>query len=184
VPLRTEELRRGRIVLALFPFAASFPARLAGGRAVSSIEEYVALRGGTATSLLAEARLRPVLLLHDQTRGPYDDVVCVRINSVKTAMRASGSWAQITQHEHPFFFHLPLEHGRYGLGEESVIALPAIGAIHRSAIAGRRAIGALSTHEMRVVSERLVRLLSLDIAPLIAARTRELIRRAGSRGTS
>ena len=179
MPLATSELRRGRIVLALFPFAAAFPARLADGSATSSIDEYVELRRGAATSILAEAQLRPVLLLHDQTRGPYDDVVCLRINSVKAAMRTSASWSRIVRHEHPFFFHLPLERHRYGLAEESVIALPAIGAIHKSAIAGRRTVGELSTHEMQVVSERLVRLLSLDIAPLVAAQARELLQRLG-----
>lgn len=184
MPLPAGDLRRGRIVVALFPFAAAFPTRLADGTAITSIDQYVERRRGAATSLLVEARLRPVLLLHDQTRGPYDDVVCLRINSVKTAMRQGASWARIARHEHPFFFHLPLDHGRYGLVEESVIALPAIGAIHKSAIAGRRAIGELSTQELQVVSERLVRLLSLDLAPLIAAQARELLRRLARRGAT
>jgi mRNA-degrading endonuclease toxin of MazEF toxin-antitoxin module len=184
MPLPTGELRRGRIVLALFPFAAAFPLRLADGQEVDSVESYLRLRGGAATGLVADARIRPVLLLHDRTRGPYDDVVCLRINSAKPAMRQTESWPRIAEHEHPYFLHLPLENARYGLDEESVIALSAIGAVHRSAIAGRRAIGELSTDEMQVVSERLARILSLDLAPLIAAQARELLRRLARRGAT
>lgn len=143
-----------------------------------------ALRRGTPTGLVVDTRIRPVLLLHDRTRGPHGNVVCLRINSVKSSMRENPMWERVHQHDHPFFFHLPVDKTRYGLEEESVIALSAIGAVHKSAIAGRRSIGQLSTHEMQVVSERLVRLLSLDIAPLVAAQARELLRRLGRQSSS
>jgi hypothetical protein len=182
MPLPASELRRGRIVLALFPFAAAFPLRLADGRKVDSVESYGKLYRGAPTGLVVDARIRPVLLLHDRTRGPHGDVVCLRINSVKAAMRQLDSWARITGHDHPFFFHLPVENARYGLSEESVIALSSIGTVHRTAIAGRLPIGELTTHELQVISERLARLLSLDLAPLIAAQARELLRRLPQRG--
>lgn len=184
MPPQVTELRRGRIVLALFPFAAAFPLRLADGREVDSVESYGKLRRGASTELVLDARIRPVLLLHDRTRRPHGDVVCLRINSVKAAMRERDSWARVADHQHPFFFHLPVEHPRYGLNEESVIALSSIGAVHKSAIAGRGAIGELSTPEMQVVSERLARILSLDLAPLIAAQARELLRRLTQRATT
>jgi hypothetical protein len=183
VPLPAGELRRGRIVLALFPFAAALPARLADGSKVDTIERLMGLRSGEATGLIASARVRPVLLLHDQTRGPYEDIVCLRINSVKAAMRQRDSWPRIVAHEHPFFFHLPREVGHYGLRDESVIALSAIGAVHKTAVAGPRPIGQLTDREMQIVSERLARLLSLDLAPLVAAQARELLQRLGRQST-
>jgi hypothetical protein len=60
-----------------------------------------------------------------------------------------------------------------------VIALSSIGAVHKSAILGPRHVGELTARELQVVSERLWRLLSLDLAPRIAASARELLRRAG-----
>jgi mRNA-degrading endonuclease toxin of MazEF toxin-antitoxin module len=184
MPLPAAELRRGRIVIALFPFAAAFPLRLVDGREVSSIEAYLRMRGGEPTALEVDARARPVLLLHDRTRGQHGDVVCLRINTVKPAMRRSSSWERIERHEHPFFFHLPASVTRYGLKEDSMIALSSIGAVQKSAIAGPRPVGQLTGHEMQIVSERLARLLSLDLAPLVAAKAQELLRRVARSDTS
>ena len=182
MPLQAAELKRGRIVLALFPFASAFPVRLADGSGIDTIDELMAARRGAPTSLGVDARVRPVLLLHNRTRGPYGDVICLRINTVKPPMRRGGSWSRIERHEHPFFFHLSSDVRRYGLREDSVIALSSLGAIHKSAIAGPRSIGELTTPEMQAISERLARLLSLDLAPFIAAKAQELLRRLGQQG--
>ncbi len=182
MPLHPAELRRGRIVLALFPFAAQFPVQLADGGGVDTVEEYAALRRGRPTPVAVDARLRPVLLLHDRTRGEHGDVVCLRISSVKESVRANASFSRIERHEHPFFFHLPSALRRYGLAEDSVIALSSIGTVHKSAILGPRHVGELTRHEMQVISERLVRILSLDLSPAIAARARELVVRLAQRG--
>jgi mRNA-degrading endonuclease toxin of MazEF toxin-antitoxin module len=181
VPLAVSELRRGRVVLALFPFAAQFPVRLARGGEVRTIEEYAAEQRGRPTSVATDARLRPVLLLHDRTRGEHGDVVCLRISSVKDSVRANTSFRRIERNEHPFFFHLPSALRRYGLSDDSVIALSSIGTVHKSAILGPRHVGELTRGEMQVVSERLVRILSLDLGPLIAVQARELVRRLARR---
>lgn len=175
--LPVAELRRGRVVLALFPFASSFPLRTEDGRTIATIEDFARAYRGAAAGVLAEGRIRPVLLLHDRTRGEHGDVLCVRISSVKEPMRESESWPRVVRQEHPLFLHLPAPTPRYGLREESVIALSSIGAVHRSAIAGRTPLGELDYGEMRIVSERLARLLSLDLGPLVAARARELVLR-------
>jgi mRNA-degrading endonuclease toxin of MazEF toxin-antitoxin module len=80
--------------------------------------------------------------------------------------------------EHGFVFHLPVS-PRYGLPHESVIALSSIGTVHKRAILGPRHVGELDVSEMRVISERLRVVLSLDLAPEIAAKARELLHRAG-----
>jgi mRNA-degrading endonuclease toxin of MazEF toxin-antitoxin module len=179
MPTPIGELRRGRIVYALFPFATDFPVELADGRTHRTVEQFAAAHRGRPVKLVVEARLGPVLLLHDGTRGEHGDVVCLRVNTVKPALKASAhTWQRIANHEHPFFFHLPETIGRYGLPSESVIAIGSIGTVSKSALLGPP-IGGLTQAEMQKVSERLARGLQLDLAPLISARARELLRRAG-----
>lgn len=182
MPLDPAELRRGRIVWAVYPFAAEFPATILDDgveASVSTVDEYARLRKGTATRLVTEVRLRPILLLHDGTRGDHDDVACLRINTVKPKHRAhTASWRRIQEHEHPFFFHLP-EEGPHGLPGESVISLTSIGTVHKSAIARLQPAGSLNEHEMQVISERLRTVLSLDLSRQLAEQARELLRRAG-----
>jgi len=177
MPVPLAELRRGRVVLALFPFASSFPLQTDDGRTIATIEDFARAHGGAAAGVPAEGRIRPVLLLHDRTRGAYGDVLCLRISSVKEPMRESEAWPRVVRQEHPLFLHLPAPTRRYGLREESVIALSSIGAVHKSAIAGQTPLGTLDHGEMRIVSERLARLLSLDLGPLVAAQARELVLR-------
>ena len=178
MPLNPAELRRGRIVYAIYPFAAQFPATIEHDGSlveVASVEEMARLRAGKATKLIAEVRLRPILLLHDGTRGEHGDVLCLRINTVKAKHRHDTStWRKIENHEHPFFFHLPKD-PRYGLPEESVIALTSVGSIHKSAIVSLAPRGALNIHEMQIISERLHSVLALDLARQLAARAKELV---------
>ncbi len=183
MPVDPAELRRGRICLALFPFAPQFPATLADGSVCATIEEWAKTFRGAPGSVVSEARLRPVLLLHDRTRGDHGNVLCLRINSAKTQLRAiTSTWERIERHDHPLFFHLPAHIGRYQLREDSVIALSSLGSLHRSAILGLTG-GELSHHEMQVVSERLARIIELDLSAKIAARAKELLRRAGFTGS-
>lgn len=175
------ELRRGRIAWALFPFVGDFPlAYLEDGveHTLDTIESYAAARRGRTTKVVTEVRLRPVLLLHDGMRGEYPTVVALRLNSVKPRHRRDPeTWRRITAQEHPLFFHLPAETARYQLPEDSVIALSAIGAVSKDAILDVR--GTLSDRDMQLISDRLVRLLSLDLARHVTARSLELLRRAG-----
>lgn len=180
MPASVESLRRGAIAYGVFPFAAQFPMRYLDDRGATplaaTIDEYVKRRRGAATTVQSEAKLRPLLLLlHDGTRGDNDQLLGLRINTVKPRHRDSPSWRRIAAGEHPLFFHLP--RGRYGLPEESIIAINALTAIHKSAV--WRTIGAVSRHEMQTINERLRTVLALDLAPLIAAQARELLKRAG-----
>ena len=179
MPLPVAELRRGRICYAIYPFAAQFPLALADGEVLHAVEDYARRRHGSPTPLKTEVRLRPVLLLHDGTRGEQGDVACLRVNTIKDRHRESPSWKRIERHEHPFFFHLSAGETRYGLRRESVVALPSVGTVHKSAILGPGHVGELNASEMQIVSQRLVRVLSLDLGHMIAERARELLRRAG-----
>lgn len=179
MPADARELRRGRICLAVFPFAPEFPLTLADGSRVGSVQEWASALKGEPAAVVSPARLRPVLLLHDRTRPEHDDVTCLRINAVKDSLRAdTETWERIERHEHPFFFHLPAYVARYRLRRDSVVAIGSLGSVHRSAVLGVTG-GELSSHEMQIVSERLARLIELDLAPKIAAAARELLRRGG-----
>jgi mRNA-degrading endonuclease toxin of MazEF toxin-antitoxin module len=179
MPAHPDDLRRGRIVYGLFPFVAKFPASTADGKALESIEALARAHRGDSVSLVVEARLRPVLLLHDGTRGEHADVACVRINTVKDQHRRDkATWERIAAGEHPFFVHLPGAVKRYGLRADSLIAVAAVGTVHKSALLGPP-VGGLSADEMRIVGERLARALQLDLAPLVAQRARELLEAAG-----
>ncbi len=183
MPASVAELRRGRIFYALFPFAFVFPANTidSDGRAlhVAGIEDYARLRKGQPTRIVTEARLRPVLLLHDGTRGEHEDATCLRINTVKPRHRADGAtWERIENQRHPVFYYLAAGTPRYGLRADSIIALTSIGTIHKSSIFGRH-VGELSQRELQEISERLIRTLSLDITPLIVDKARTLAHAAG-----
>ena len=183
MPAAPAELRRGRIFYGLFPFASTFPVTFGEGDTwveAPDIETFARAHRGEPTRIVTEARLRPILLLHDGMRGEHADVVCLRINTVKPRHRRDqATWERIERNEHLLFLHLPARPERYGLPSQSVIALASIGTVHKSAILGPRHVGELTAHELQIVSVRLWRLLSLDLAPQIAAKAKELLRRAG-----
>jgi hypothetical protein len=180
LPADVSLLRRGAIAIGVFPFAAQFPMtyidNVGAPRPARSVEEYVRARRGKATAVEVRVKLRPLLLLHDGTRGENDDVLGLRINSVKAHHKTRSSWPRIDAQEHPFFFHLP-KSSSYGLPEESIISMTALTAAHKSAIYGVR--GALGNEDMQAISERLQRVLSLDLSRQIAAASKDLLRRAG-----
>jgi hypothetical protein len=103
----------------------------------------------------------------------------LRINSVKPELRAdTQTWRRIEHGEHPLFMLLPKSVPRYGLVADSLIAVGSLGAVHRSAILAPTR-GELSPAEMQAISERLARLIELDLSPRIAALARELLSRGG-----
>jgi hypothetical protein len=153
--------------------------RLAGGEELATVERWARTIRGAPAEVISEARLRPVLLLHDRTRPEHGDAVCLRINTVKPHLRTDESvWARIEGQEHPLFFFLSAAVERYRLPEDSVVAVGSIGSVHRSAILAPTG-GALTSREMQLVSERLARLIELDLAPRIAELARELLMRGG-----
>lgn len=179
MPIDPRQLRRGRICLAVFPFAPTFPVELADGGDVRAVEEWARLHRGRSVRVVSEARLRPVLLLHDRTRPEHGDVVCLRINTVKPALRRDeDTWKRIAAGDHPSFVYLPGGVDRYRLREDSVIAVSSIGSVARNAILVATG-GELDPGEMQAVSERLAALIELDLGPRVAALARELLTRGG-----
>lgn len=184
MPAPVGELRRGRIFYALFPFTAGFPLTFRDGagkvQTARTVEAFAAARRGAPTEVVTRGRLRPVLLLHDGTRGEHEDVVCLKISGVKPRHRHDPrQWDRIERREHPIFFHLPIDPARYGLPGESLVRLTSPGTVHKSALLGPRHVGELTAAELEQISVRLAKVLSLDLSRLVTARALELLRRAG-----
>jgi mRNA-degrading endonuclease toxin of MazEF toxin-antitoxin module len=181
MPADVAALRRGAIAWGVFPFAAQFPLRWldedGSVQTLAAVDDYAAQRRGRPTSVVSEVKLRPVLLLHDGATEQSEDIVVLRINSVRPRHRESASWLRIEAHEHPFFVHLPQAIARYRLPEESIVSLTAVATVHKNALLEVR--GGLSRREMRAIDERLIRVLSLELGPYIAQSAHELLRRAG-----
>jgi hypothetical protein len=187
MPTPVAELRRGRIVWALFPFAPAFPLDVLPDeghrtRRIDTVDAFARERRGQPARIVAQARLRPVLLLHDGTRGEHEDVVCLRVNSVRDRhRRLRETWPRIEDGTHPIFHLLRAGSGSHGLPVDALVALTSIGTVHKSAIVGRP-VGQLDASELRSLSERLVRALGLDLTGLIASRARELVAKARGQG--
>ena len=182
MPTPVAELRRGRVIWALFPFAPAFPVEALvedapGTTRIDTVDAFARARRGQPTRVVSETRLRPVLLLHDGTRGEHEDVVCLRINSVRDRHRLlRDTWPRIEDGSHPIFHLLRAGEWRHGLPVDSLVALTSIGTVHKSALVGQP-VGELDATELRGLHERLVRALGLDITGLIAGRARELVAR-------
>ncbi len=159
MPADTSELRRGAIAWGVFPFAAQFPMRWldddGSPQTLETVDDYVARRRGRPTSVVSEVKIRPVLLLHDGATEQNEDIVVLRVNSVRQRHRESASWPRIEAHEHSFFLHLPKSIARYRLPEESIVSLTALSTVNKNALIKVR--GSLNREEMRKIDERLIR---------------------------
>jgi len=116
-------------------------------------------------TFLAKGKLRPVLLLQDRPRRALREIIALRMVRLQTLSEAQQ--ASIREQREPSLFHLPVRVAKYGLSKEMAIDLNALVRVHASAILPR-AVGRLDDNELRVVGQRLVEHLDIDIEPLLA----------------
>lgn len=115
-------------------------------------------------TLLVDAKLRPILLLQDRPRGVLREMVALRMVYLeKLSDRQRNS---IRDQDEPSLFHLPVRLSKYGLTREMAVDLNALVRIHASAMLPRP-VGRLDDNEMRVIGERLVEHLDVDVEPLV-----------------
>lgn len=169
---------RGAIVWAIVPYVPEAPFRLWLGDDhplaelpdARSYARQVRARGLEAEqSFVVDGKLRPVLLLQDRPRGVLKEIVALR--TVRLEELGAGDQARIRDQLEPSLFHLPVR-DRYGLNKEVAIDLNALVRVHASAFIPK-AVGRLDDNEMRIVGQRLVEHLDIDLEPLIAARVEE-----------
>lgn len=164
---------RGAIVWALVGFVPQAPFRLWHGdeRSASTIVNASTfgrqVREGLEAqqTFLVEGKLRPVLLLQDRPRGVLREIVALRMVRIETMDETAQ--ARIRDQQEPSLFHLPVRPAKYGLSKEVAIDRNALVRVHGSAFLPR-AVGRLDDNEMRVIGQRLVEHLDIDLEPLLA----------------
>ena len=165
---------RGAIVWAVVSYVPEAPFRLWLGDRHSSSEvpdakafaHQVRRQGLDAEqTFLVKGKLRPVLLLQDRPRRALREIVALRMVRLETLSDAQQE--SIREQREPSLFHLPVRAAKYGLSKEMAIDLNALVRVHASAILPK-AVGRLDDNELRVVGQRLVEHLDIDLEPLLA----------------
>lgn len=121
-------------------------------------------------TLLVEASLRPVVMLQDRPRGVLGDALALDV--VPLAGLSSTQRKSVREQQEPSLFHLPVRSAKYGLDREAAIDLNGLLRVGCEALLPR-AVGRLDDNEMRVIGERLVAHLDIDLEPVIARQVEE-----------
>lgn len=181
---------RGAIVWALSPYIPQAPFRIWGGpdqpvvtfETAAELARVVYRRGlDPEQTFLAPSKLRPTVLLHDRPVRALPEFAALRL--VRLEALEARQRERIRRHEEPSLFYLGVDEARYGLERENAVDLNALLRIHESAIAGGP-IGRLDANELRLIGERLVEHLDIDLTRLVDRRIRELGRRIAARRNS
>ena len=121
------------------------------------------------------AKVRPVLLLQDRPQGRLPEYAALKLTRLdKLDDEDHGA---IRRQEVPRFFYVP-DPAKYGLKGEFAVDLLALTRVHQSAIVGRPR-AQVNVNEFRVICERLVEVLDLDIANRVVREAVAFIKRQG-----
>lgn len=165
---------RGAIVWALVGFTPEAPFRLwhGDGHPSSSLAdartfaEQARDQGLDAQqTFLVDGKLRPVVLLQDRPRRVLRELVALRMVRLETLPEAARG--TIREQREPSLFHLPVRPTKYGLSKEMAIDLNALVRVHATAMVPR-AVGRLDDGELRILGQRLIEHLDVDLEPLLA----------------
>jgi hypothetical protein len=115
-------------------------------------------------TFLVKGKLRPVLLLQDRPRRALPEILALRM--VRLEKLSETQQGSIREQREPSLFHLPVRKEKYGLTKEMAIDLNALVRVHASAILPK-AVGHLDDNELRVIGQRLVEHLDIDLEPLL-----------------
>ncbi len=178
MPAPLEDLERGAVCLALYPFTFGFPLeaiqRDAEDALVAALERFddieqieTTISAGSAPEIVTKLTLRRVLLLQTGTDSRQHDVLVARITSLTDQMRARRQFFdRLGAGRHPTSLLLGAD-PRHGTGErEAFVNLINVSPIAKNAILRR--VGFLTEGEMREVADRLITSLELDISHRIA----------------
>lgn len=165
---------RGAIVWALVGFVPEAPFQLWHGDRhphsslpdAQTFARQVRTQGLDAQqTFLVDGKLRPIVLLQDRPRNLLREIVALRMVRLETLSKAQQT--SIREQREPSLFHLAVQQSKYGLSKEMAIDLNALVRVHASAVLPR-AVGHLDDNEMRVIGQRLVEHLDIDLEPLLA----------------
>lgn len=174
MPVPLEDLERGAVCLALFPFTFGFPLdrvqRDAEDELLAAVERYddieqieKTITAGDEPEVITKLKLRRVLLLQTGTEGRLQEVMVARVTSVKDSMRAKrGFYGRLVAGRHPTAFLLGHREEHGTRTKEAYVNLISVAPIAKNAILRR--VGRLDDEEMRQVTDRLLTSLELDIS--------------------
>lgn len=174
---------QGAVVWAVIPYDFRQPFRVADAGGTATLHENArvladAVREHAISSefdVTVGAKIRPVLLLQDRPQGRLREYAALKLNRIAKLDDVDRS--AVRRQEMPRFFHLP-DPERIGLVEEFAVDLLSLVRVHETAIVGRP-VGKVDANEFRVVCERLVRVMDLDLGHLVVREAAEFLRRQG-----
>jgi hypothetical protein len=176
-----EDSFRGAIVWAVAPYVPQAPFRIWGGTdqpiapiaTANELARQVLRRGLDAEqTFLVGGKLRPVVLLQERPRRALPEYAALRILRLEELSESRRE--SIRARAEASLYYLPVDKRKYGMTKEGAVDLNSLVRIHESAIAGRP-IGRLDAAELRLLGERLVDHLDIDLTASIEHRARELL---------
>lgn len=175
--------RQGAVVWALVLFENEAPFRTSGPRGDEcTYEDIRALAQAVRErdlqpefTVRVGAKVRPVLLLQDRPQGRLPEYAALKLARLEKMRREVRDAIKAQRLDR--FFYIP-EPGKFGLRGEFAVDLLALTRIHESAIASRPR-AQVNANEFRVISERLIQVMDLDIAYLVAREAVELLKNQG-----
>ena len=171
-----DDLQRGAVCIALYPFTPSPPLEVVlrvadeSGELNARIEAFDSIEAVARIAqreLVVEYKLRPVLLIQTGTAEQRPDLLVARINSITEAHRHQRpSWVKKLEHGiHPLMLRVGHEE-HHGLKGDSYVNLLSVQPVNKVAV--MRRVGHLTDDEMVDVSERLIRSLEIDVSAYVA----------------
>jgi mRNA-degrading endonuclease toxin of MazEF toxin-antitoxin module len=177
LPVHREDLERGTVCIGLYPYSLGFPLQEVIRKSVdaaeasleehSSIEEFEqTIEPSDVPEVAVQLKLRRILLLQDGRHAGRPSIVVAQISSLKDKQRAREAWyRRLVENKIPYLYRLTEQH--QGVTTESVVNLTNLSTVNRDTLL--RWTGKLSEAEMRVISEKLIDTLELDISGRLAA---------------
>lgn len=121
------------------------------------------------------AKLRPVLLLQDRPQGRLPEYAALKLTRLEKLDEADHE--AIRRQKVDRFFYVPGP-STYGLRGEFAVDLLSLVRVHQQAIV-RPPRAQVKTNEFRVICERLIDVLDLDIAGLVVREAARFLKRQG-----
>jgi hypothetical protein len=118
----------------------------------------------TTPGILVHAKLRPVVLLQDRSRGVLPEFAGLKL--ARFTKLGPDDQQRIRDGQEHALFYLPHDERKYGLKQENAIDLNSLVRLHRSVIV-TRPVGYLDEREIDVLGRRLAEFLDIDLTPAI-----------------